>query len=177
MLDSPRDVFDAGIAGNTGIPGVQFNRMSSDKLRSAAAAGTLKIRLNAAYTGTVAGPSNALDTLNSSSSRGDHGSNGVVKPDVAAPGTAIASAAAGSGNLPRVMSGTSMATPHVAGIAALVYGATDYTPLEVKSAIMNTANIDVLASNGKAYGPNRVGSGRARRLGCAKHPGAGVRRG
>ena len=160
VLDSPRDVFDAGIAGNTGIPGVQFNRTSSDKLRSAAAAGTLKIRLNAAYTGTVAGPSNALDTLNSSSSRGDHGSNGVVKPDVAAPGTAIASAAAGSGNLPRVMSGTSMATPHVAGIAALLYGATDYTPLEVKSAIMNTANIDVLASNGKAYGPNRVGSGR-----------------
>lgn len=170
VLESPRDVFDAGIAGNTGIPGVQFNRTSSDKLRASAAAGTLKIRLSPAYVGTVAGPSNALDTLNSSSSRGDHGSNGVVKPDVAAPGTLIASAAAGSGNLPRVMSGTSMATPHVAGIAALLYGATDYTPLEVKSAIMNTANVDVLASNGKAFGPNRVGSGRVVALDALNTP-------
>lgn len=160
VLDSPRAVFESGIAGNTGIPGVQLTKSSSDALRPAAVAGTLQLKLDPSYRGTATAQTGLLDTLNSSSSRGVHGSNGIVKPDVAAPGTSIGSAGVASGNGVEVMSGTSMATPHVAGIAALVYGATQFTPYEVKSLIMNTANIDVLASNGSAYGPNRVGSGR-----------------
>ncbi|MBD8044858.1 S8 family serine peptidase [Arthrobacter sp. Sa2BUA2] len=160
VLDSPRDVFDAGIGGNAAIPGIQLNRESSDRLRPAAVAGTLTVRLDPAYMGTAAGQSNLLDTVSSFSSRGLHGSNGVVKPDVAAPGSSIGSANVGSGNGASVSSGTSMATPHVAGLAALLYAARDYTPYEVKNTIMNTATHDVLAANGAVHGPNRVGSGR-----------------
>lgn len=170
VLDSPRSVFEAGIAGNAGIPGVQLNKGGSDSLRTAAQAGTLQLRLNADYRGTATAPTGALDTLNASSSRGVHGSNGIVKPDVAAPGTSIASAGVATGKGVAVMSGTSMATPHVAGIAALLYGGTSLTPYEIKSVIMNTANVDVLAANGKAFGPNRVGSGRVVALDALNTP-------
>lgn len=160
VLDSPRSVFAAGIAGNAGIPGVQLNAASSDRLRPAATAGTLRIRLAAGLQGTSIGASNALDTLSASSSRGVHGSNGVVKPDVAAPGTSIGSVQVGTGNLPSVKTGTSMAAPNVAGIAALVMAATGYDPSQVKSVIMNTATHDLLTAGGVVHAPNRTGSGR-----------------
>lgn len=162
VLDSPRDVFDAGIGGNATIPGVQFNRESSERLRPAAEAGTLEIQLAPEYIASATGPSNALDTLNASSSRGVHGSNGVVKPDVAAPGTLIGSVAVGTGDGASVKTGTSMAAPNVAGIAALVYAETDLNAYEVKNVIMNTATNDVTVESGGdvEYAPNRTGSGR-----------------
>lgn len=98
--------------------------------------------------------------LAASSSRGLHGSNGFVKPDVAAPGTNISSAGVGSGNRSRIMSGTSMATPYVAGIAAQIMGK---EPLldqqQVKARIMNTANGEVRSGNSR-LGVDRVGAGR-----------------
>lgn len=160
ILDSEVAVFEAGIAGNATIPGAQFTKANSDALRPAAVAGTLNVTLEEDLVGAVSSPSGLANTLNSSSSRGVHGSEGIVKPDVAAPGTSIGSVGVGTGNRPAVMSGTSMASPHVAGIAALVAGSGKYTPYQIKSIVMNTAAQDILAANGKAYGPNRVGSGR-----------------
>ena len=58
------------------------------------------------------------------SSRGPTG-DGRLKPDVMAPGGAIMSASAGSGDGYVSYSGTSMATPHVAGVAALMIQAND----------------------------------------------------
>ncbi|MCQ1996552.1 S8 family serine peptidase [Arthrobacter sp. zg-Y1171] len=160
VLDSPRAVFESGIGGNATIPGIQLNAESSDRLRPSAEAGTLTLRLSPAYMATASAPSGAGDTVSPFTSRGVHGSNGIVKPDVAAPGSAIGSAAVGSGTGAAVSSGTSMATPHVAGIAALLYAATDLNPYEVKTAIMNTATHDLLTASGAVQGPNRVGSGR-----------------
>ncbi|MFE6839476.1 S8 family serine peptidase [Streptomyces sp. NPDC057705] len=76
-----------------------------------------------------------------------HGStpDGRPKPDVAAPGVAIASArAAGTGKPADVVapgfinkSGTSMATPHVAGLAALILDKNDtLTPTAVRKLII-----------------------------------------
>ncbi|MCC9198301.1 S8 family serine peptidase [Arthrobacter sp. zg-Y820] len=160
VVDSTLNGFDAGVGGNALIPGIQLTANSSKELRTAAEAGTLEIQLATDLVGAVTGESGALDTLNPSSSRGVHGSNGVIKPDVAAPGTQIKSAQVGTGTGASIKSGTSMAAPNVAGIAALVIAETDLNPYEVKSIIMNTATHDLLTADGVVYGPNRVGSGR-----------------
>ncbi len=173
LIGTHNPVFTAGIAGNAGIPGAQLTAASTAALLPAIQAGGLVAHIgpslaNAAF---VTDPSLA-DTLNSSSSRGVHGSLGIVKPDVAAPGTLISSVAAGSGTGTVTYSGTSMATPHVAGIAALVAQThPDWTPADIKAAVMNTATHDVFSGadqTGPAYGPVRVGSGRVDALDAAQ---------
>ncbi|UPK76566.1 S8 family serine peptidase [Nocardioidaceae bacterium SCSIO 66511] len=72
------------------------------------------------------------------SSRGSTLGDHRIKPDIAAPGVGIVGAAAGSpdGENYVAMSGTSMATPHVVGGAALVRQAhPDWSPQQVKDAL------------------------------------------
>jgi hypothetical protein len=70
----------------------------------------------------------------------------------------------GSGSGVLVDSGTSMATPNVAGIAALVKVAhPTWSTEQLKADLMNTAGHDVYSGDnqsGPIYGPNRVGAGR-----------------
>ncbi len=165
LIGTGLPVFTAGIAGNAGIPGAQLTAAATTALLPAIQAGGVVAHIgpSLAHSAFVTDPSLA-DTVNSSSSRGVHGSLGVVKPDVAAPGTLISSVAAGSGTGTVTYSGTSMATPHVAGIAALVAQThPDWAPADIKAAIMNTATHDVFSGvgqTGPAYGPVRVGAGR-----------------
>lgn len=67
----------------------------------------------------------------------------LLKPDVAAPGVAVlagVSPIAEGGALFGMLSGTSMASPHVAGFAALVLGKNpNWSPATIKSAMMTTA--------------------------------------
>lgn len=171
LIGTELPVFPAGIAGNAGIPGAQLTASATDTLLPQIQTGEVTVHLgpslaNAAF---VTVPELG-DTLNSGSSRGVHGSLGIVKPDVAAPGTLISSAASGTGDAAATKSGTSMATPHVAGIAALVAQAhPEWTAEQVKAAVMNTATHDVfseLGQTGPVYGPERVGSGRVDAVGA-----------
>ncbi|GLZ81665.1 serine protease [Actinorhabdospora filicis] len=90
------------------------------------------------------------DELSWFSSLGPRVGDAAVKPDIAAPGSDItAAAAAGTGpegQMYATHSGTSMATPHVTGAAAIVKQAhPDWTAERIKSALMNGARDDGLS--------------------------------
>jgi minor extracellular serine protease Vpr len=76
------------------------------------------------------------------SSGGPRSGDSALKPDVTAPGVGIFSAGIGTGNSFSVLSGTSMAAPHTAGMAALVRQAhpTWKKVQNWKAAIVNTAD-------------------------------------
>jgi subtilisin family serine protease len=69
------------------------------------------------------------------SSRGPNPSDMTMKPEVSAPGVQITSSVPNNGYL--AASGTSMATPHVSGAAALLKALhRDWTPAQIKAALM-----------------------------------------
>lgn len=75
------------------------------------------------------------------SSGGPRTGDGFLKPDISGPGVNITSTAMGTGNQGVAFSGTSMATPHVAGVAALVLQSHPFwDSWEVRDAILNTAD-------------------------------------
>lgn len=89
------------------------------------------------------------------SSRGPVAGNGRTKPDVTAPGVSVTAADAGTASGYVTMSGTSMATPYVAGAVALgLEAASSATPAQVRSAVMTSA-----ADRGPAGLDNEWGAG------------------
>ncbi|WP_239090558.1 S8 family peptidase [Asanoa iriomotensis] len=82
------------------------------------------------------------------SSRGPGNSSGgdLLKPDIMAPGVDVVAATgpdSHNGNLWDTNSGTSMASPHIAGIGALLLAKhPNWSPMMVKSALMTTAGVN-----------------------------------
>jgi subtilisin family serine protease len=76
--------------------------------------------------------------------------------DIFAPGSSITSAWYNSNTATNTISGTSMASPHVAGAAALVLSRnTGFTPAQVASALTTNATTGVVTSPGTGS-PNRL---------------------
>ena len=100
------------------------------------------------------------DNMSGFSSRGPtypfrdvEGQRVLAKPDLTAPGSNIFSALVDSGTGGIAASGTSMSSPHVAGVAALLKQLyPDWTPMELKALMMNTARPELYLDGNPEFG-------------------------
>lgn len=100
---------------------------------------------------TIANP--GFRAYASFTSAGPRSGDSAISPDVAAPGVSISSAAVGSGNGAAILSGTSMAAPHVAGVAALsVQAHPGWSAPQVSATIVSTADPDKVAGQDLTVG-------------------------
>jgi subtilisin family serine protease len=91
------------------------------------------------------------NTMASFSSRGPNtASYDIIKPDITAPGVKILAATTNTpmfeahGETFKYLQGTSMSSPHIAGMAALFKGSNpEWSPSQIKSALMTTARQNI----------------------------------
>ncbi|MGC5168396.1 S8 family serine peptidase [Luteimicrobium sp. DT211] len=155
---------DSSATACTG-PDVDLVQALSDKALFVIAAGNEGLR------GQVSTPGCAPDALTvgaldrddktaAFSSRGPAVGSSASKPDIASQGVQVVAARAGGGtDLPYVAeSGTSMATPHVAGGAALVFEEhPDWSPEQVKDVLTSSADATTTPVLEQGAGPLDVG--------------------
>jgi subtilisin family serine protease len=145
FIGSSPEIFDIpmiGVARESQPPIIASNGMT--------------ITLRAA--GTLTNP--GFQRLATFSSGGPRDIDNALKPDVTAPGVSIVSTLSGGGTRGTTLSGTSMASPHTAGVAALVIQAhPTWSPERVKAAIMNTADASGGAAGVLGYNVRTAGSG------------------
>lgn len=121
------------------------------------------VNLPAGCPGTLAvGATDENDAIASFSSRGPakwKGMEPMIKPTISAPGVKVISSVPGGKY--REMSGTSMATPHVAGLATLLY--------QIAPNTAAPAMIQVISTSSQKLGdPNSFGAGRVSAFEAAK---------
>lgn len=135
---------------------------TADRAVSVAASAITGLPLPEEKQGQVGSP--ATDSMTAFSARGPRRGDAALKPDIAAPGSSVRSAAMGSGYLATSLSGTSMATPQVAGGLALLRQLhPGWRVEELKALLLNTARYNLVANSAYpplSYGPGRAGAGR-----------------
>ena len=149
------------IADTHCLPATHLGYEESEELRTWLDSGT-------GHQGSISGftiyhVDEAGDVISRSSSRGPSQSpvENILKPDVIAPGTDILGASS-VGSEFAFLSGTSMASPHVAGGAALMKSVhLDWTPSMLTSAMAMTATPELAVDfDGSVETPHKRGSGR-----------------
>ncbi|WP_018347467.1 S8 family peptidase [Longispora albida] len=122
------------------VPTVHVNNVEGAAIKAYLATGTPKASLSAGVQF-----SNRAPEMAGFSSYGPAlaGGGSLLKPDITAPGVDIVAAVASAGTTPQwsSMQGTSMSSPHIAGLAALIKSAhQNWGPMTIKSALMTTAS-------------------------------------
>jgi len=154
---------EATVADDHCLPATHLGLKDSDKLRTWLASGTN-------HQGALSGFSifhitEAGDQIASSSSRGPAlpPVQNVLKPDVIAPGTEILGASSVDNNF-AFLTGTSMASPHVTGGAALLKSVhPGWTPSMLASALVMTATPELAIDfDSSEATPHKRGGGRPR---------------
>ena len=149
----------SGNSADITIPGVLISLAAGDLLESSVLAGGVEVHLEDGITSSqpVLG-----DLIRDFSSRGPSASGNVLKPELSAPGFDVLSSLVGTGTGGKARKGTSMSSPHVAGMAALLRQLhPNWTAQQIKAALMNTAGT-LFDVGGSAYPESLAGAGRAR---------------
>lgn len=139
------------VAVNTGIVVVCAAGNSGPELNTIGSPGDT---LTAITVGNMSDVGQGGYFLVPSSSRGPVNTSSI-KPDVCAPGYNITAAKAGTINQYTTMTGTSMASPFVAGVVALMLDANNsLTPSQIKSILIETADTwgNIRPNNDYGYG-------------------------
>ena len=153
---------DSLLGDEYAVPGVFISFDDGEALRAWLATGT-------GHEGAIDGTTFSIDDargdiMASFSSRGPNRAVDTIVPAVTAPGVDILAAFGVDDPDPAVhgfISGTSMASPHVAGTGALLTQArADWTPAQMQSALMTTALSTILNHDGDPATPYAQGSGR-----------------
>ncbi|MBU2892881.1 S8 family serine peptidase [Colwellia sp. D2M02] len=143
-----------GGEGAFDIPGMMISKSDGESLNTAITNGevveaTLARGIFAprTVTGNVMGDFSSLGP--------NTASYDIIKPDITAPGVRVLAAysenpvSSASGDSFRYLQGTSMAAPHIAGIAALFKESNStWSPAQIKSAMMTNAYQDVMKPDG-----------------------------
>ena len=182
ILYNPTDT-QALVTDNHWVPSVHINLTSGLAIKDYIAASAAPV---AQINGGVSTPQDAPIMADFSSRGSNTVAEDIIKPDVTAPGVNIL-----AGNTPtpegfsppesgfpgemfQSISGTSMSSPHVAGLFALIKQAHPrWTPAEAKSALMTTSYQDVLKEDGVTPAdPFDMGAGHVDPSGNISAPGS-----
>ncbi|MFB3738174.1 MAG: S8 family serine peptidase [Candidatus Velamenicoccus archaeovorus] len=162
----PGGIGTGGNEGQVTIPVVDLSGNDSEALASAISPNA-PASWNQETVSVTIGAAGAVipgyeDRMTDFTSEGPARISSALKPDVAAPGADITSAAVGSGDGAATFSGTSMATPHVSGVATLLSQLhPTWSPARIKALIMNQATQRLENLDGSGPVPATVtGSGR-----------------
>ncbi|WP_414830397.1 S8 family serine peptidase [Alteromonas sp. H39] len=139
------------------IPGVMIERANGLALVDSVESGETSVTMTTSPAATTA--TEVGNIMAGFSSRGPNPQSGdILKPDITAPGVRILAATSENqldipGNVDgesyAYLQGTSMSSPHIAGLAALFSGQyPDWSPAEIKSAIMTAARQNVVKEDG-----------------------------
>ncbi|XP_042455609.1 subtilisin-like protease 4 [Zingiber officinale] len=128
------------------FPGVVLTNQDGSDLKSYLNS-TLDPSASIVFNGTVLGVSPAPVVAFFSSRGPSQATPRIIKPDISGPGLNIFAAYIHSNDTPdqyKIVSGTSMAAPHLSGVAALIKAVhPTWSPAAIKSAIITTADADV----------------------------------
>ena len=135
------------------VPSVHLDHVAAPEIKAyaATAGATASFELG----DTTGGSPTVVPQIAGFSSRGPAiaSDSDVIKPDISGPGVSVLAAVAppsGQGRDFDLYSGTSMSSPHIAGLAAFILGKNPgWTPMTVKSAMMTTA-YDLKKADGSA---------------------------
>jgi minor extracellular serine protease Vpr len=155
--NQPGAPFQMGGEGKFEIPAIMISQALGDTLREEMNSGDVSIEFQ---TSEKIQKPELIDTLTSFSSKGPRSIDGLLKPEISAPGANVISAAMGKGKAGVQFSGTSMAGPHIAGAMALLRQVLPaLSPLELKAVAMGRS-VSIADEKKVNYPVSQQGAGR-----------------